>query len=305
MKDRLEQAILFNEGALTMEEKLVCFPDKIRELCELFDGVDGQKLTPWSTIDEESLTAENLKKWQRERKSSTNEIPRRQFPSNEYKQAATPEAAKNSERTKSRETPMKEQKSKGMERHGIRHFDNNLITVSKKWFAITLSEGEEMPTFPSTNILALIFQQYKELFSSDNESVDVALDTSNWDIASFKESDDKILYKARFLNESVPFTPVFGRGKNKLPKWIKKSKRRPTTAADAKECVPPTVECPTIVESKNDGLLFESIEDAVKMESAFWLNQQFCHAGKSWIRHWYAHSMDQMIAVLEKHSNSN
>ena len=308
VKDRLEQAVIFNESAMTMEETLVCFPEKIRELCELFDGVDGQNLSPWSTIDEESLTAENLKKWQWERKSSANEGPRRQFPSTENKHTAMPSATKKNENTKSPETPRKEQKSKGLERHGIRHFDNNLITASKKWFAVTLSEGEEMPAFPSTNILALIFQQYNELFYSDhgNGSFEVALNTSNWDISCYKGINDKAFYKARFLNESVPFTPVFGRGKNKLPKWIKKSKQRPTTTADAKECVPPTVECPTIVESQNDGLLFESMEDAVKMESAFWLNQQFCHAGKSWIRHWYAHSMDQMLAVLEKHStNSN
>eukprot|EP00536_Pseudo-nitzschia_multiseries_P013275 jgi/Psemu1/290763/fgenesh1_pg.555_\ len=68
LKDRLQQAIMFHEASLSMGENLVCFPNKISELCKLFDGIDGCNVSPWESIAEESLTAENLCKWQKEKK---------------------------------------------------------------------------------------------------------------------------------------------------------------------------------------------------------------------------------------------
>ena len=307
LKNRLKQATIFNNNSMQMEEKLVCFPEKIRELCKLFDGVDGHTLLPWETLDEESLTADNLKKWQWDRKSSTDEgHPRysRKFPSGTAQQTVPPGVARNSDCTKSR------LEKKHLEHHAIRPFDNELIALSKKWFATSLTDGDDMPAFPSTNILALLFQQFEEIVQSeDNEGSNkinfkVALDTKNWCVECFKRKDDKSLYKARFLNDSIAMVPVFGRGKNKLPKWIKKNRRRPKTIADARECVPPNVVCPTPVESEKEGLLFGSIEDAMKMEAAFWLNLHFCQAGKTCTRHWYQHSMGQMIETLRKHTTN-
>ena len=103
--------------------------------------------------------------------------------------------------------------------------DDGLVAASKKWFAVTLSEGDEMPAFPSSNILALIFQQYEGIVSNGNKkrNYKVALDTKNWDIVCHKNDDGRSLYKASFVNYAVPPTPIFGRGKNKLPKWIKKN----------------------------------------------------------------------------------
>ncbi len=322
LRDRLYQAIVFNESAMSMEEALVCFPEKINELCELYDGVDGRSLSVWDSIEEESLTPENLSKWQRERKSSTNDGQQRysrHSSSTSNQKSAAPAASKGSgmklrsgktTEKKPRETPSKQpkndgSKTEGPNRYKIREFDDGLVAASKKWFAVTLSEGDEMPAFPSSNILALIFQQYEGIVSNGNKkrNYKVALDTKNWDIVCHKNDDGRSLYKASFVNYAVPPTPIFGRGKNKLPKWIKKNKR-PSTLREAKECVPPGVECPLIVQRKSDDfLLFESIEDAVKMESSFWLNQQFCHAGREGTRHWYAHSMDQMMEALQKHVN--
>jgi len=319
IKYLLKQAIVFNEGAMSMEETLVCFPDKVQELCDLFSGVDGHSLSVWDSIEDESLTEKNLSKWQWERKSSANirQHPR-QFPSSASEQKATSkkvEPKKNGSTNpmkKRREAPAKQPQARGCNGDSqktckIRQFDEELVDASKEWFAVTLQEGEEMPVFPSSNILALILQQYGNIDDSNGakkRNYVVALNTANWDIVCLEGEGGKSLYKASFVNSSIPTTPVLGRGKNKLPKWIKKN-RRPTTLEEAKECVPPGVKCPMILQNSDGDLLFESIEDAVKMESAFWLNQQFCHAGKNFTRHWFAHSMDQMIEVLQKHSNNN
>jgi hypothetical protein len=312
LKNRLEQASDFSDSCSSMEEKLVCFPEKIRELCELFDGVDGHALSPWESIDDESLTTENLKKWQWERKTSTSEEQQPHSlpsPSDANPQAAPSTASKSSGSSKNHGATARVVAGKKNE---IRNFGPELIASSKKLFATTLSNGEDMPAFPSTNILALIFQQFEEIIRSEEKSFNenrnfkVALDASNWHITSHKgKGDDNFLYQARFLNDSIAKIPAFGRGKNKLPKWIKKDRFRPSTIVEAKQCVPPTVACPTVVESAGSGLRFESIEDALTMESAFWLNHQFCHAGKSGIRHWYAFSVEQMIELLRKHEKKN
>ena len=312
LKMRLGQAIKFHHDSMSMGEKLVCFPEKIRELCELFNGVDGHTLSPWESIAAEALTTENLSNWRWERKSSTNEEHHRslrKFPVTTNHQNAPQEVAKPSHHSVGAGPPQNAPKKIRLERHAIHHFENQVITSSKMWFATVLNSGDDMPAFPSTNILALLFQLFDDnVESEDNASnsdknFKIALDTDNWDVMCFKTKEDRSLYKARFVNASIPAVTIVGRGKNKLPKWIKKSRQRPLTVEEAKECVPPNVDCPKIIDGEKDGLLFGSIEDALKMESAFWLNQQFCHAGKSWKRHWYAHSMDQMIEILRKHTN--
>ncbi|MGK3760271.1 MAG: hypothetical protein ACI8RD_012588, partial [Bacillariaceae sp.] len=207
-------------------------------------------------------------------------------------------------RSKNRKTEINSPTGKKLEHHAIRHFDSQFIISSNLLFSTTLNNGETMPAFPSTNILALVFKMFEgqvlKIGSNDKSKFKVSLNAENWDVACYKENNDDTLYKARFVNDSIGDISVVGRGKNKLPKWIKKNSERPSTIADAKACVPPNVLCPKLVESDSDGLLFESIEEALQMEAAFWLNRQFCHAGKVDTRNWYTHSIDQMINILQK-----
>jgi len=317
--DRLRLANVFHQNSLSMGEKLACFPDRIIQLCALFDGVEGE-LTPWESITEEALTMENLSTWRMERKTSTKTEyngPRRTSVSDgTNKKYSTPKKnftpRKNSTpatkstlgRSKNRKTEINSPTGKKLEHHAIRHFDSQFIISSNLLFSTTLNNGETMPAFPSTNILALVFKMFEgqvlKIGSNDKSKFKVSLNAENWDVACYKENNDDTLYKARFVNDSIGDISVVGRGKNKLPKWIKKNSERPSTIADAKACVPPNVLCPKLVESDSDGLLFESIEEALQMEAAFWLNRQFCHAGKVDTRNWYAHSIDQMINILQK-----
>jgi len=305
LKEKFEQAVAFNESSLSLGEKLVCFPERISEFCKLFDGTDGHNISPWESLEEEALTLENLSKWQKERKSTTKQECRQhahRLPVDTNGQAAPSEVSTNT----TREHQMTTSENKSLKSHKLYHFDKRLILMSKKWFSTSLTNGETMPAFPSTNILALLFQLFEnEVVGQDGtvktkSSFKLSLNTKDWDVTCFTGENGNILYSAHFVNCSIGNLPVLGRGKNNLPKWVKKNRGRPTSTEEAKQCVPPNVVCPNIIESDSDGLLFESIEDALKMESAFWMNQQFCHAGKSWTRHWYAHSMDQMIGMLQK-----
>eukprot|EP00548_Thalassiothrix_antarctica_P009887 CAMPEP_0194161756 /NCGR_PEP_ID=MMETSP0152-20130528/79114_1 /TAXON_ID=1049557 /ORGANISM="Thalassiothrix antarctica, Strain L6-D1" /LENGTH=245 /DNA_ID=CAMNT_0038871571 /DNA_START=721 /DNA_END=1458 /DNA_ORIENTATION=- len=187
----------------------------------------------------------------------------------------------------------------------IQTFTNDIVNQSCCWFATDLQEGEKLsPTdLLTTNILSLLFQVYSDQLL--NERCSVSLNAKNWEILSYETNNGKLFYQARFINDLIPIAPVFGRGKNKLPKWMKKH-ARPNQIDDAKNCVPPGVSCPTpvaIFVSKNlSTLVFQSIDSAVKMEAAFWLDRQFCSAGKSWTRRWYNHNFQEMIEVLKKHA---
>jgi hypothetical protein len=318
VKDRLLRAVLFHESSLSMGEKLVCFPDKIHELCKLFDGVDGNNLFPWSSLGDEALTSINLTLWQKERKASGKEEQHIHVPtvthSSTTEKVGNPSPAmphtKGTNKTKRPESASSNKKRWELERHGIHAFDGNIKSLSNQWFSTTLNTGESFPEFPSTNILALLFLTMGQLVSMtyptshiDENNFFVSLSTENWDIACYKKKSyvSPPMYNAIFVNKSIPDLPITGRGKNKLPKWIKKSRGRPSTVAEAKECVPPNIKCPNMVENPSEGLLFESIHDALHMEAAFWLERQFCHAGKASMRHWFMHPIDQMVAILSKH----
>lgn len=111
--------------------------------------------------------------------------------------------------------------------------------------------------------------------------------------------------QARFINDLIPTLPLDGRGKNKVPKWMKKH-MRPKCVADERNCLPPDVPHPktSVVELSKDGpvLMYDSIELALRMEAAFWLERQFCWVQKGGTRHWYHHSIPQMIQLLRQHA---
>ena len=116
------------------------------------------------------------------------------------------------------------------------------------------------------------------------------------------------LIKARFINDIIPIVPLVGRGKNKLPKWMKKHVR-PNHPSQAQNCIPPGISkrIKGIVfhHSKDRPiLLYNSIQDAILMESAFWLERQFCQAQGGTKTHWYQHDLGQMMKVLKRHSET-
>ena len=322
IKDKLTEAALFNESSLGMGEKLVCYPEKIQEVLNVFDGIDNENLSLWDTINEESLTEKNLLKWNNERKTTV-KVPRDyHIPVTDViqdKNAVVEKPTKNDRKNSSKP-------KNGVVQHSIRQFNKKIRKQSDRWFATTLNNGETMSAFPVTNILALLFQMFGDHESvinnltngSKQEHKDrfkISLDANNWDIIRYTMPDDdddddsssssgKVFYRACFVNDCIPLNPVHGRNKNRLPKWIKKNHRRPTTIADAKDCVPPNIvddtkECPSMhVMPGIHGIVFESIEDAIKMEAAFWLEQQFCYVTKVSTIHWYLHTVEQMIHIL-------
>jgi HrpA-like RNA helicase len=343
VKERLLRAIEFNEQAKLMGESLKCCPDKVNELCQLFDMIDGKTFSLWEQLKEEALTEGNLSRWRHESKTSVSELKytcrpvaddsvnhsvekfdtptiSNSLPAPSTERKKGPYGKKKTKMKSADKTPPNEcrhevadkkasgRKGRDLEYHAVRQFSKKIRAQSMEWFSTNLGVGESMPAFPSTNILVLLFQLYKEIAleapiaGADAQQFSISLDCQHWRVTEYRQKGTcEVWYQASFLNKGIPLLPVVGRGKNKLPKWIKKQNGRPTNIADAEQCVPPNVECSVITESKSGaGLMFGSIQEALQMEAAFWLEQQFCHASKSSTRHWYMHPMDQMIQILRK-----
>jgi hypothetical protein len=50
MKSKIRDALLFNESALELGDRLECFPEKVHELIELFVGVDDSNIKIWDSL---------------------------------------------------------------------------------------------------------------------------------------------------------------------------------------------------------------------------------------------------------------
>jgi superfamily II DNA/RNA helicase len=201
----------------------------------------------------------------------------------------------------------------------VKRFPEPVNLEATRLFATQLGPGEQIrpDELVSTNILSLLVQSHSDLVLGqasleDREAITkkrvVCLNHESWVIMRFKDTDGRELYQAKFVNDLIPVRPLFGRGKNQVPKWMKKHPR-PSRIEDVEACIPPTVDpIPKafLVRVAKDGhaLLFETIADALRMEAAFWLELQFCSAGKSSIRHWYDHSLPEMIQFLRKDNSS-
>ena len=59
---RIRKTIEFARSCSNLGEQLVCFPDKVRALCEIFDGVDDYSMETWRSLDSDPFTAENIRK---------------------------------------------------------------------------------------------------------------------------------------------------------------------------------------------------------------------------------------------------
>ena len=353
--EKIVDALAFNKSCGNMGERLVCFPERTRALVELFNGVDQYETAVDDLLEERGLTPENLAVWRREAKCVVDPVEKHAGSTEEVKcikstQKGTP-GRKSASTTGSRNGDVatkKNQKSAGSsalkKERGfkeetlptaqvqlpappslpqakwtiVRNFDEDTNAKVAGLFVTDLNGDQKGETilFPSTNILALLVQEYVLQMSTIEPSSPLSpkqdysvLVPKNWEILSLEDaSSAKKLYIARYRNRALPVMPLTGRGKNKLPKWMKSTDMRPKRVEDAQPCVPPSVSVPEprlVNFSKNrQGLAYESIEAALQMEAAFFLERQFSTASKTSTRHWFQHTLGEMIQILSHNSSA-
>jgi len=359
MIDRIESAHAFHSSSWYMGEALVCHPERVRALLDIFSGVDpyltnneweGLYNDPFVPNEGRSNTkyeassparangngnteARSGKKNRRlrtpksasrsrsrdsneENQDGANGSPRRRPSDGRKNQAQNPQSSTSKRKQRRRKEP-----SDGFVNPDIRVLKEDQVQSLKRLFAQGLGAGEAELTaadLPSTNILSMVVKGFCEfiiehnLMPEDRTFMEQAgkegFNVDDWEIFSFEtegKSGRDVWYFADYVSSVVPFLPVEPRCSNKkgnrLPKWIKKSFVRPHAPTDVMACVPPDFS--NMIESKvfplrlpttgkhGQVVAFSSLETAVKMGAAYWMERQFAD-GK---RHWYQVPMDQMM----------
>lgn len=215
-KERIQTAIAFHNESLDMGETLLCFPEMILSLCNLFSFVDGYEVAPWDSLADKAFTPKNLAQWRLEKNSKvkvkTPTILKATPKASKAKPKVPKSTAKASKATNAKETKIQLQPNQASTNGGDaegqrtveklrieRHFPDFTIAASLRWFATTQSENLGASAFPSTNILALLFQMYNDEVLGDvaneNEKCAISLDARSWEISSYTNSKGRVLYQ--------------------------------------------------------------------------------------------------------------
>jgi hypothetical protein len=350
---RIRMAVAFHESSMELGEELVCYPDKVQELQNVFDGVDGHVSAPWDAHSN-PFTRENLELWKQDHKrpklkqwedlkpvnGTTNVEPQAIVSSDadppsdhdsvaEARQilaatmhldkestvvAQTPKSKKKKAKKKAKKTPQNLPTTPTASTQPVlvalsatreTSFSADLLNLSRRLFAVDLPEGHGVQEneLPSTNLLVLVVRNFRESIGIvQEEAIGMSIDGPDWRIYRVMLSDGKEYFHANFSNAGLPFTKPKGKiSKHPDPAWVRSVnpiRPRPNTAADALDCLPPSLkDSVSIVVGSIQGapeLLFETVEAALRMEAAFWLERQF----RTIREHWYQKDVTYMLARL-------
>ena len=177
----------------------------------------------------------------------------------------------------------------------LERFPASTLELCRRLFTTTLSPGQSVCVyeFPSTNILSLIVDQVRTTLGMSVRQPMNIEDDSEWLLFAVRTNDSRAFYYARFQNQGLCLIPTATRTAA-LPMWMKnEDSQRPLQVDEALDCVPPFFrdgirKVMSIVSVKGKKgtkvpvLVFESIELALRMEAAFWLDRQFQDE-----LHWY------------------
>ena len=315
--DRILAAKSFHGSCAHLGEALVCHPDKVRNLCKIFDNVDGYKVVPWDGLDDNPFTEESLCRQREKAQERSSRISTDGRPSNgsaeaskrnkiEVKDESVPVS------TMLSNAPATQASSKGALRDTVivDVFPKPVMEAASRLFATTLKPGESIGELdlPSTNILCVLVQHYCDFLLENNllpdDTEDIALERRvtltdrHWLIRAVTDNGGKEWYFAEFVGTVMPFLSLKKRG-SQLPGWLFQGRPRPTTASQAMACVPPHVANIPRFTTKiafsdyesGKAVFFDSIEMALRMEAAFWLERQFGEVS----RHWYQQTLQEMM----------
>ena len=276
LSERVMLAVDFHLSSVELGESLECFPQKVSELLAIFDDIDGYASRPWDTLDINPFIPHNLNRHQKSFKQGR---ATRLFHKESSMMDADSESSADAPSMvlgaaiPNKQTPKKKS------------------TLSP---ALPDSEGREVlqllerkssgQDLRSTRVLGVIARQVRCNLSNTAER-DYQHTTTDWEIFS-TEIDSKRWYKAVF---NAPDLIYIQRTSAKLPSWMKEddaAKVRPTNIVDAMTCIPTAFEGAirprTRAMSDNAGLFFDSLNLAVQMEAAFWLERQFTTKKQHW-----------------------
>jgi hypothetical protein len=342
---RLRMAIEFGRSCYDLGEQLECFPNKVKNLCVIFDRVDGYETAAWPKLESDPFIPMSAA----DRKQRDVVLAGLQRPGQSYGRMDSGTVSEPSQRHQSygrmnsgaasesgqpgaiglarrllpvtagqtMEREAGERKRETVADNVLRGeevlaFSDQLMASAQTMFTAELNAKEDV--LVSTNILTIILKQcfaglqYEALLQPDRReellsAVDrfgvMKLDKDHWVVYRFADEGGEAWYQAEFVNKCLPLK---GRSDRGWVYWHRHSTSRPWTAVAAAECVPPRyrnikllqTEICTRENKKYKATLFGSIEDALSMEAAFWLEANFGTKEK----HWYEQSFPELVLQL-------
>jgi Helicase conserved C-terminal domain len=349
---KVTQAVSFHRSTAMLGEALVCLPSSVKDLCNLLDGLGGQKVALWGNLPEKALTNENLSRWRKEKRVSLSQKLNQPIPLGKdlldtLKTETGSAAPEQSEAKIDDEEELKESSEvmascTKQKKHGVKKGNKGekispkkpailglvptSIPTTKKQapsacqlshdvakeyqdlFATKLPDGGKvaLDELASTNILALLMEECGSILMDQKRAPKRKKGWSQWKVYKLNQADGVALYRACFSSTLLPWLPIDGRGKNLLPKWMKRM-TRPIQKEDVPPCIPDAtrkacLEAHQVQSAGKMDVWFHSIDAALRMEAAFWLERQFCRASRrsdrtATFRHWYNHTFEEMMAI--------
>ena len=330
--ERILGARTFHRSCADLGESLVCHPDKVRSLCKVFDMIDGYSVLPWDNLDENPFTAENLlRKKDGKRDFKSNGIStvngraeaggKSSKPSDSSPKSGMSSLTSTLEKVTltiaSDDVPVdpKAKRISHRETSIVNEYPEEVLASAARLFAVSLDPGESIGEWdlPSTNILCVIVRHYcdfileKNLMPDEKDDIalegEVSLTDRHWLVRTLKDDNGKDWFYAEFVGTTMPFLSIKNRVKTKgarLDEWLWQGRARPPTSKQGLKCVPPHFSNIPLLMAKisfsecesGKAIFFDSVEMALRMEAAFWLERQFMDTN----RHWYQQTLPEMIA---------
>lgn len=311
MKTRILTAVTFHFTASQLDSKLECFPWIVEQLLSVFQGVDGFDCPVWTELDSNPFVGKNLehhrtshvpiltkakenkiKRNPEKNKKSNDPLP---FIVNGRNNEVGPANCKEVKKMRpdaSELSTIKQTGASGLllntQFSRISSFKDNECKTDERLFASSPPAGEELTEndLPSSNIMAIIIHEVRSTLGSKCSSGAMSLNDVDWEIYR-TTLDGLIWFIAFFVATDIPYI----QRNSKASAWLKQTdttKVRPTASSAALNCVPPVFASEVkfklvVLDNAKELLVFESLDLAVRMEAAFWLERQFLQ-GK---RHWY------------------
>jgi len=302
-RKRINMAFDFHERSHALGENLECFPDMANALKLLFDGVGGCESHDdgWD-FQSDLFTRKNLRSHKKGRQPTRAAASVHEIESNSSADAGIllhPKTEQNRLGNLSSDVgqptcPISSRKK--LDSTWLDNMQHLFLTQGP-----TVSEHE----LPSTNLLALVIEHvHYALLGTTSDPNFVGINRNRlWTLYGIEVEGRKgMLFQAKFASYNLFSSEAFD-DVSDLPAWHYEFDR-PKSLDHALECVPDffrgtvlrtaiTVRCGSSA-SKFE-LFFTSVEVALRMEAAFWLEWQFSNSSQ----HWYEQGdVAEMISRL-------
>lgn len=274
----MRMAIDFGRSCVGLGEKLVCFPDEVKALCEVFDFVDGCESELWPKVESDPFMPlpDHMRK---SRDALLASLPKPGSSHGDVKTNGAQQALFDGVHTDEQDEsgridnkPHVLRRSNGAQGAGprqsstgnnevaedplrgeeVHQFSDEMMSLSERMFAF-YGEAPGSLLVPSTNVLALIMKQFyagfiyesytqpdrrQELLEAVERFSELRLTKDFWIVQHFEDHEGNDWYRALFVDKVLSLKTRSTRG---MRGWLKNS--RPEKLEHALECVPSEFRC--------------------------------------------------------------